>query len=215
MLGDKMAKVSKSKLRYDEQRRQQAENSKKLILDAAEKLFLEKGLHDVVVKDIMNEAAVSRTCIYSHFDDFDHIVYQVAYRIYDKVILYGRDKNAQTSKESYKDILLRNVDNFFELKDCYAFLDIFDRYYAKKETKHDFNKEYLDHIISTIGSISSIEDFNKNTIVKKLIVYGAMVNSYLGKLACTGEKMAQQMGESVAEQIELLREIIKNEFTYE
>jgi len=209
-----MTSKSKSKIRYDEQRRQQAENSKMLILDAAEKLFLEKGLHDVVVKDIMNEAAVSRTCIYSHYDDYDHLVHQVAYRMYDKIVRFGTEDNDADVPKSYKEILLRNIDNFTELKEYYAFLDMFDRYYAKKKTKHDFNKEYMDHIISTMSDVINIDEFYKNKLVDKYIVYGSMVNSYLGKLACSGEDMAEQTGKSIKLQLDILRNIVEKEFIY-
>ena len=58
-------------------RRYNAQESRELIIGAAEKLFFEKGFDKVSMRDISEEAKLSKGAIYHHYKSKDEIIKEI------------------------------------------------------------------------------------------------------------------------------------------
>ena len=58
-------------------RRYNAQESKELIISSAEKLFFEKGFDKVSMRDISEEAKLSKGAIYHHYKSKDEIIKEI------------------------------------------------------------------------------------------------------------------------------------------
>lgn len=57
---------------------------KEEIIDACEKLYQEKGFHDITIKDISRETSMSRPSIYNYFETKEEIFLALLTREYVK-----------------------------------------------------------------------------------------------------------------------------------
>lgn len=63
----------------------QANNQRYSILDAAEAVFLEKGLESVKMSDIAAATGISRVSLYCYIPDRDPIAFEIAARMLKKL----------------------------------------------------------------------------------------------------------------------------------
>lgn len=78
-----------------------------LILDAAEKLFWEKGYETTSLQDIINETKLSKGAIYHHFVSKEDIFVQVCERISrknEKLLQAVRDNKSLNGHEKLREI---------------------------------------------------------------------------------------------------------------
>lgn len=64
----------------EERQREEKEQRRRTILDAAETVLTEKGSDDMTMADIADEARLSRSLLYVYFEDMDDIVLGVTHR---------------------------------------------------------------------------------------------------------------------------------------
>jgi AcrR family transcriptional regulator len=64
----------------EERQREEKEQRRRTIVDAAETVLAEKGRDDMTMADIADEARLSRSLLYVYFEDMDDIVLAVTHR---------------------------------------------------------------------------------------------------------------------------------------
>jgi AcrR family transcriptional regulator len=176
-----MAETKKEK--YLEQRKLLMEERKKEVIDTAKKLFLEKGLNNVTMNDIMNEAGLSRATMYRYYDSIHPIAFEVEYEMLQEIFsdLKLIDMTNRDGGEAIKEILLTMVDRFIPHIKAYRYISMFDFLYSDKYPNDNLTQEYNKVIQSIIDANMSGEKVKEQ--FDGALTYVSVIFAYLQKLA--------------------------------
>lgn len=136
--------------------------NKNNILDAAKKLFAEKGVLQTTMDDIAKEADYSKSTIYVYFASKEEI--------YNHIIL--------ENMVMLRDTLSAIIDSYHEFENCY---------YEICKTLVSFNKEYPLYFESIMGKISvKQDDFDKQPVLMDIYNAGEEINGNICELLQRG-----------------------------
>jgi Transcriptional regulator len=110
----------------------QIESTREKILEAAEQLFLEKGLENTSMIDIAQAAEITKVTLYRYYPDRHPLAFAIAQRSLVKIGAAATPPHAEslTLGELLKQYFLRIIDSFPELVDAFRYLDLFDHLYS-------------------------------------------------------------------------------------
>ena len=81
-------------------RQQQAQNTKQLILDTAQRLIGERGYEDITVEDVAKECGIAKGTMYHYFSgkvdlfiNLEHMRFQEISRVVEAMEIQGAEKN--------------------------------------------------------------------------------------------------------------------------
>jgi len=200
-----MAETKREK--YLEQRKLLMEERKKEVIDTAKKLFLEKGLNNVTMNDIMNEAGLSKATMYRYYDSIHPIAFEVEYEMMQEIFsdLKLIDITNHNGGEAIKEILLTMVDRFIYHIKAYRYISMFDFLYADQYPNDNLSQEYNKVIQSIIDSNMSGERVKEQ--YSEALTYVSVIFAYLQKLAHRKEIIDK--GEiDVIERLNIVRKMI-------
>ncbi|MDD1502786.1 TetR family transcriptional regulator [Lysinibacillus sp. CNPSo 3705] len=83
----------------------------KELIEAAKKVFIEKGFVRTTMQDIMDEAGISRGALYSYFDNINHV--------FIEVLKYDDQKDIQYFVPSDEGLLWPQIKNWIEEQQIY------------------------------------------------------------------------------------------------
>ncbi|MHC1723828.1 MAG: TetR/AcrR family transcriptional regulator [Aminipila sp.] len=136
--------------------------NKNNILDAAKKLFAEKGVLQTTMDEIAKEADYSKSTIYVYFASKEEI--------YNHIIL--------ENMVMLRDTVSAIIDSYQEFENCY---------FKICKTLVSFNKEYPLYFESIMGKISvKQEDFDKQPVLLDIYNVGEEINENICKLLQRG-----------------------------
>jgi AcrR family transcriptional regulator len=202
--------------RYNIERQEQAEKRKQMVLDVAEKLFLEKGLANTTMNDIMTAARVSKATLYRYFQSIDPIAFEIQYRMIREVFknaIILIEEGIKVDEFVLKSLLML-IDEFHQHEKEYRYIGMFDNLYSEKYPSQKLANEYREFL----------ESFNKGMIEKfradhkdynKLVTSMNVVFSFLQRLATRGKQLEKYQGITVDEQLIEFKKMIEREFSYE
>lgn len=201
------------KERYIIERQQQAIHRKEHVLTTATALFLEKGLGNVTMNDIMVAANISRGTLYNYYPNIHEIAFDISYSMWDKILKDGLNltHDAKSSEALTKEVLLLLIEQFDSHKDAHAYMGMFDHLYSTGYPSSQLAKAYSDYIVHLYNQLG-IHDFSSKENYQKAITYGNIVISMLSRLALRGSLLAQEQHVSISEQLEYLKKIIQDTF---
>lgn len=200
-----MAETKREK--YLEQRKLLMEERKKEVIDTAKKLFLEKGLNNVTMNDIMNEAGLSKATMYRYYDSIHPIAFEVEYEMMQEIFsdLKLIDITNRNGGEAIKEILLTMVDRFIYHMKAYRYISMFDFLYADQYPNDNLSQEYNKVIQSIIDANMSGERVKEQ--YAEALTYVSVIFAYLQKLAHRKEIIDK--GEiDVIERLNIVRKMI-------
>jgi len=200
-----MAETKKEK--YLEQRKLLMEERKKEVIETAKKLFLEKGLNNVTMNDIMNEAGLSKATMYRYYDSIHPIAFEVEYEMLQEIFsdLKLIDMTNRNGGEAIKEILLNMVDRFIPHIKAYRYISMFDFLYSDKYPNDNLSQEYNKVIQSIIDANMSGEKVKEQ--FDEALTYVSVTFAYLQKLAHRKEIIDK--GEiDVTERLDIVRRMI-------
>ncbi|HCL03583.1 MAG TPA: hypothetical protein DHW61_14445 [Lachnoclostridium phytofermentans] len=200
-----MAETKKEK--YLEQRKLLMEERKKEVIETAKKLFLEKGLNNVTMNDIMNEAGLSKATMYRYYDSIHPIAFEVEYEMLQEIFsdLKLIDMTNRNGGEAIKEILLNMVDRFIPHIKAYRYISMFDFLYSDKYPNDNLSQEYNKVIQSIIDANMSGEKVKEQ--FDEALTYVSVIFAYLQKLAHRKEIIDK--GEiDVTERLDIVRRMI-------
>ena len=126
----------------------------KYIVDVANKLFLERGVRDVTIKDIANEAEIGEATIYRHFLKKQNIVLASALSLKEKVFEGYFDLSKGKTGFEKVEIFYNSYLNIFKNSpEYFGFINEFDAYMCMEENVpmeeyekeiDSFKEQYLD-----------------------------------------------------------------------
>ena len=139
------------------------------IVESAQKLFFQKGIQAVTIRDIAKEVGVGEATIYRHFAKKQNIVLAVAMTIFGEVSQgYFHQSQYKTGYDKIEAFYMSFYNIFKVHRDYYNFLAEFDLYISEQTTDldayengiktffDDFNYAYTLGIKD--GSIKEIEN---------------------------------------------------------
>lgn len=200
-----MAETKREK--YLEQRKLLMEERKKEVIDTAKKLFLEKGLNNVTMNDIMNEAGLSKATMYRYYDSIHPIAFEVEYEMMQEIFsdLKLIDITNRNGGETIKEILLTMVDRFIYHIKAYRYISMFDFLYSDQYPNDNLSQEYNKVIQSIIDANMSGERGKEQ--YAEALTYVSVIFAYLQKLAHRKEIIDK--GEiDVIERLNIVRKMI-------
>jgi AcrR family transcriptional regulator len=178
------------------------------ILDAAEKLFLEKGLESTNMSEIAAEAGITRVSLYRYFPDRHPIAFEIAVRMLRKILESSDNGERPITFKSLRDIATRTIEQFDQLRTAYRYLGMFDHLYGDHYPDEKLAAWYKEQI-SSLGWIEEIDQ--EGTLFAKLapiVMINNCIMSFLQKLAVRGDLIAAEQGVPLDAQLNFFKEMI-------
>ena len=108
------------------------------ILEAAEALFLQKGLAAVTMIDIAGKAGITKITLYRYFSNRDEIALEIQARMMNRIAACIPADALVHSPENVKKAVHALISNFEALRDAYRFVALY--YQSTVETPLDDKK---------------------------------------------------------------------------
>ena len=99
------------------------------ILDAAEALFLEKGIEDTSMGDISARLGISRVTVYRYFANRDEIAVEIQVRMLAQINSIPPIEDGPPTLDSYRQGIRLILRNYARLRDAYRYIGMFDALY--------------------------------------------------------------------------------------
>ncbi len=186
----------------------QVEDQRIAILDAAETLFLAKGLENTTMGEIAKEAGIHRTTLYRYFADRDPIAFEVAIRML-KEIKYSTDVSEQSEYLlAVKEDILAMIDQFDQLRNAYRYLGMFDYLYGDSYPNNVLAESFKEQINAMRWGKGRFQQEIPGEVRTHVVMLLNTVMSFLEKLAARGELMAREQDVSLEEELKLYKRMI-------
>lgn len=172
----------------------QVDDQRTNILDAAEKLFLEKGLENTNMKDIAEAAGISRVSVYRYFPDLHPIAFEIAVRMMKEISLSVNPGKGNSILDLYRKSMLTAIDKFYELQDAFRFVGMFDHLYSASYPNEElatWYKEQLNELPLGL-SMEAVQSGMSDITLEQIVMIGNSVMSFLQKMAVRGELMTEE-----------------------
>ncbi len=183
------------------------EERKKEVIETAKKLFLEKGLNNVTMNDLMIEAGLSKATMYRYYDSIHPIAFEVEYEMIQEIFADLRlvDVSNRSGGDALKEILLILVDRFVVHIKAYRYISMFDFLYTDQYPNDNLSQEYNKVIQSIIKANISGEKVKEQ--FDEALTYVSVIFAYLQKLAHRKEILDK--GEiDVIERLDIVKKMI-------
>ena len=196
-----------------EQNRQQGvhqvEERRESILNAAQRLFLDRGLETVNMVDIAEAAGITKVTLYRYFPSKDPIAFEIAVRMLKRVAASSEKFDGELILENIKRLCQSLVSNFYETRDAYRYLGMFEHIYAEhypSEELAQFFKQSIfllefNHV--TYKDLS--ETFPQSPQVMMLI---NTIMAFLQKMALRGELLETEQELPMNDQLQMFKDMI-------
>ena len=197
--------------RYNIERQKQAEQRKMKVLDVAQGLFLEKGLANTTMNDIMTEAAISKATLYRYYKSIHPIAFEIEYRMLREIFqntYFVMENDLNTEEIVFKSLLIL-IDEFHQHEAAYIYVGMFDNLYAKQHPSEQLTRDYLDFFETMNMKRLYREEPEK---VTKYITSINVVLSFLERLATRGKLLEKNQEITVDAQLGEFRKMIGREF---
>lgn len=185
------------------------------LLDAAEELFLERGISDTTMMDIAERAGVSRVTVYRYFADRDQVAYEIAARMIEKVAATARTAAAReaTPLETARAALATMITEFDRTRDAHRFLAMFDglRPLRDPAMEQDWSNALTVEALVHVDRPLATQSYDATTTAR-IVAVGNTVMGVLARYAAGGELLAPQPGLTLDTLLEHLQELVSSYF---
>ncbi len=128
------------------------EQTRALIVETAQEVFLTKGLFQTVMDDIAKAADITRRTLYRHFETKEDIAFEVAIALLtdwnQTQETFAREARG-TGLDQVIGFLMASIDHMEDKRDILAYLGAFDFYFQDSQTAMP-TKENLDRFNKVI-----------------------------------------------------------------
>lgn len=155
------------------------------ILDAAETLFLKKGIDSTSMGDISALLGVSRVTVYRYFANRDEIAVEIQVRMLEKINSIPPIENHPPTVDSYREGVRLILRNYSSLRDAYRFIGMFDAIYLDQAPDNVLTQWTKTQLMkSTLGERANSRN------LPQLQVYGNKLGIILDTFTWVLEKLA-------------------------
>jgi AcrR family transcriptional regulator len=107
----------------------QVDELRRRILDAAETLFLKKGIDSTSMTDISASLGISRVTAYRYFANRDEIAVEIQVRMLEKINSIPPLGGHPPTLDNYREGVRLILRNYASLRDAYRYIGMFDSIY--------------------------------------------------------------------------------------
>lgn len=186
------------------------------VLDAAEKLFLQKGLENTHMTDIAAQAGITRMTLYRYYPNRDSIAVEIANRLLKRMDavndvrpadeIVGEDQLIEFVKQ-YAQAM---IQNFYELRDSYRFFGMFDQLYSDCYPSEEFAALYKQYLLDChLNKFSGRRILTEYPQGKQIIMALDCVMSFLQKMASRGELLSGEQEIPLDDMLHMFGEMMK------
>lgn len=172
-----MDKTTSKMEAYNYIRKQQVNDKKELVLQAALELFLNNDIVSISMIDIAKAAGIGRATLYRYYDDKEEIVFILASRMMAEIRnIAFKNVSFNTTEEitvGYKNM----VSKFNELMYAYRYMAMFDAIYTRSHERTNIYTEQFEHIIR-----EALKNLTDKEIVRHVMILN-LIMDFLEDLA--------------------------------
>lgn len=187
----------------------QAAGRKDSILDAAEALFLQKGLENTSMVDIASRSGITKVTLYRYFPDRHPIAFEIAIRMLRRIYVTAPGESQEPTLLNLKRYAMAMIENFDSLRDAYRYIGMFDHLYGDRYPSDALAAWYKDQMIRMGLGEHFFQDTDANFSQRKtMIMLFNTIMSFLEKMAARGELMSAEQGIALEEELLLFKFMI-------
>lgn len=181
--------------------RKQADLNREIIVDAATRLFRERGLHGISVIDVMAAAGLTHGGFYGHFESKEALAKEASERAFRQVgerwqqrATTGEDKAAARKALIEPYLSAQSRDNPGESCPVVAFAGDMCHESADSGLREPF-MEGLNRLLASFAKLMDSDDADKNR-QQALVQYSLMVGALTLARATRGEALSDEILEA-------------------
>ncbi|MEO1055494.1 MAG: TetR/AcrR family transcriptional regulator [Actinomycetota bacterium] len=201
---------------YRAAREDQSSSRRTNLIDTAETLFLAEGIADTTMMDIAAAAGVSRVTVYRYFSERDHIAFEVAGRMLERLAAASRANldDDMTVVEASRAGLVGFISSFEEMRDVHRFLAMFDNLGPFRESTEELDRWYRDRSLRAFAKNQDMvvtEWFDADT-VSRIVTLTNMILGVLARFSMRTESIEKEQGVALATQLAHLEDMVTGYF---
>lgn len=202
--------TSISKLQTSRQNgKHQVDEQRANILNAAEKLFMAKGIEHTSMLDIASQAGITKMSLYRYFANRDEIAYEIHVAVMNRILTsLDLDVNIHPA-EGIKKLAQSMIRNFDQLHEAYRYMGMFDKLYLDNPPETmltQWTKQQLQSL--SWNGITLDKILQGNPQANRSLVAMSTVIWFLEKLALRGELTWSDPSIPLEEHLKLFEEMI-------
>ena len=183
------------------------------ILEAAESLFLQKGLENTSMVDIASQAGITKVTLYRYFPDRNPIAFEIAVRMLRKIAASAEIEGRDPSLENLRGFALAMIENFHRLRDAYRYIGMFDHLYGDRYPSERLAGWYKNQMIASAWGRPFFQGSGQAFPQRKpMVMIFNTVMSYLEKMAARGELTSADGEVPLDEQLSLFKTMVAGYF---
>ncbi len=203
--------MKKSKAAINRQQgKHQVDEQRNNILDAAEKVFLQRGLENTKMIDIAAQAGITKMTLYRYFPNRDPIAFEVSVRMLETISTIATQNvdEAATELDAIKGFCLGMIREFAALRGAYRYIGMFDHLYGDNYPSDELAAWYKKRIFELMDAWP----FSRAALSEKgyaeVITLLNTIMSFLEKMAARGELMTEEQEAPLQTQLKVFEEIV-------
>ena len=205
--------MKRSQAEIDRQKgKYQVEAQRERILDAAERLFLAKGIENSSMVEVAAEAGITKVTVYRYFPNIDAIALGVQLRQMNKITAVAGValEELEVSLESARALSRNLIGNFEALRDAYRYMGMFDSIYLDKSFESELPQQTKSGLknVSLSGVAKVEERVAKHAEGDRFNLILSTVIWFLEKVAMRGELTWSDQETSLEAHLMLFEEMI-------
>lgn len=187
----------------------QVDERRNAILDAAETLFLRQGLENTTMGDIARETGIHRSTLYRYFPDRDPIAFEIAVRMLKRIKSSTDVSEEPVYLRAVKEDALAMIDQFYQLRDAYRFLGMFDHLYGDHYPNEALAHWFKEQVNAMRWGKGRFQGAIPSPVRSQVVMLLNAIMSFLEKMAARGDLMASEQDVSLDEELRLFRRMVR------
>ncbi|WP_423918517.1 TetR/AcrR family transcriptional regulator [Candidatus Poriferisodalis sp.] len=200
--------------RHRAERAGESSSRRSEIIDAAEALFLERGIAATTVIDIARHVGVTRTTFYRYFEGRDELAFEVAGRMITKLATKARGAVPAGAGpvEAARAALGSLITHFEHNSDAHRYLTLLDSYRPFRSIGEEHQRRYTSRSREAFNlDVTFADDALDDEAAERLVALTGVVMGVLGRFAIKREILGRGPV-ALQKRLEYLEELVHNYF---
>ena len=200
--------------RHRAERAGESSSRRSEIIDAAEALFVERGIAGTTVIDIAGRVGVTRTTFYRYFEGRDELAFEVAGRMIAKLSTTAREAVPAGAGpvEAARAALGALITHFEHNRDAHRYLMLLDSYRPFRSIGEEHQRRYTSRSREALDlGVTFADDALDDEAAERLVALTGVVMGVLGRFAIKREILGRGPL-ALHQRLEYLEELVHNYF---
>ena len=181
------------------------------ILNAAEKLFLQRGILNTQIIDIAAEAGITKPTLYRYFPNRDTLALEIHIRMMRQIDAVIAPSGHDLTLEGEKKRAQSMIRNFNQLRNAFRYLGMFDQVYLDNLPENAQAQWAKSELASNWAHRKAQDHADRRAHGKELSVIKNSIIWFLEKLALRGE-LTWSQSDSMEEDLRIFEDLVMGYF---